>query len=172
MEDINLHFTGDFHAITSAHNLPVGAESTTTSTGATRSASTRAVWLAPRHGHERPRAPRDRLLARRRRQRLPARSRLSTSPVGRRSHGDLLLATDLEDLKRRLGDIIVAYTRDRKPVRAKELNANGAMTALLKDAIAPNLVQTLERARPPSSTAVRSPISRTAAIRCRRPPRR
>src|SRR5262249_39201792 len=54
------------------------------------------------------------------------------------------LATDLEDLKRRLGDIIVGYTRDRKPVRAKELNGNGAMTALLKDAIAPNLVQTLE----------------------------
>ena len=54
------------------------------------------------------------------------------------------LATDLEDLKRRLGDIIVGYTRDRKPVRARELNANGAMTALLKDAIAPNLVQTLE----------------------------
>src|ERR671938_2147458 len=53
------------------------------------------------------------------------------------------LATDLNDLKRRLGDIIVGYTRDRKPVRARELNANGAMAALLKDAIAPNLVQTL-----------------------------
>ena len=54
------------------------------------------------------------------------------------------LAKDLEDLKTRLGNIIVAYTRDRKPVRASELNAHGAMTALLKDAIAPNLVQTLE----------------------------
>ena len=54
------------------------------------------------------------------------------------------LAKDLDDLKTRLGNIIVGYTRDRKPVRARELKAHGAMTALLKDAIAPNLVQTLE----------------------------
>ena len=54
------------------------------------------------------------------------------------------LANDLEDLKKRLGNIIVAYTRDRKPVRASDLKAHGAMAALLKDAIAPNLVQTLE----------------------------
>src|SRR5690606_37387275 len=54
------------------------------------------------------------------------------------------LARDLNDLKERLGKIIVAYTRDRKPIRARDLNAHGAMTALLKDAIAPNLVQTLE----------------------------
>ena len=54
------------------------------------------------------------------------------------------LAKDLEDLKTRLGNIIVGYTRDRKPVRASELKGHGAMTALLKDAIAPNLVQTLE----------------------------
>jgi formate--tetrahydrofolate ligase len=54
------------------------------------------------------------------------------------------LASDLEDLKKRLGNIIVGYTRDRKPVRASDLKANGAMTALLKDALSPNLVQTLE----------------------------
>src|SRR5215207_11424066 len=54
------------------------------------------------------------------------------------------LANDLEDLKERLGNIIVAYTRDRKPIRARDLKAHGAMTALLKEAIAPNLVQTLE----------------------------
>src|SRR5207244_10272204 len=54
------------------------------------------------------------------------------------------LAKDLEDLKTRLGNIIVAYTRERKPVRAAELKAHGAMAALLKDAIAPNLVQTPE----------------------------
>ena len=54
------------------------------------------------------------------------------------------LAKDLDDLKTRLGNIIVGYTRDRKPVRASDLKAHGAMTALLKDAIAPNLVQTLE----------------------------
>jgi formate--tetrahydrofolate ligase len=54
------------------------------------------------------------------------------------------LAKDLDDLKNRLGEIIVAYTRDRKPIRAKDLQANGAMAALLKEALAPNLVQTLE----------------------------
>src|SRR5262245_43156113 len=54
------------------------------------------------------------------------------------------LAKDLNDLKERLGNIIVAYTRDRKPVRARDLKAQGAMAALLKEAIAPNLVQTLE----------------------------
>src|SRR6202140_4384547 len=54
------------------------------------------------------------------------------------------LASDLEDLKKRLSNIVVAYTRDRKPVRAGDLKAHGAMTALLKDALAPNLVQTLE----------------------------
>ena len=77
------------------------------------------------------------------------------------------LAKDLEDLKERLGNIIVAYTRERKPVRAKELNAHGAMAALLKDAIAPNWCRRW-KARPPSSTAARSPTSRTAATRCRR----
>src|SRR4029453_19156796 len=54
------------------------------------------------------------------------------------------LASDLNDLKERLGNIIVAYTRDRKPVRAKDIKAHGAMTVLLKEALAPNLVQTLE----------------------------
>src|SRR5262249_56102221 len=54
------------------------------------------------------------------------------------------LASDLDDLKKRLSNIIVAYTRDRKPVHAGDLNAHGAMTALLKEALAPNLVQTLE----------------------------
>ena len=54
------------------------------------------------------------------------------------------LARDLEDLKKRLGNIVVAYTRDRKPVRASDLKAHGAMTVLLKDALAPNLVQTME----------------------------
>src|SRR5260370_10142756 len=54
------------------------------------------------------------------------------------------LARDLEDLKHRLGNVIIGYTRERKPVRAADLKAHGAMTALLKDALAPNLVQTLE----------------------------
>ena len=54
------------------------------------------------------------------------------------------LATDVEDLKKRLANIVVGYTRDRKPVRAADLKAHGSMTALLKDALAPNLVQTFE----------------------------
>ena len=74
------------------------------------------------------------------------------------------LATSLEDLKKRLGNIVVGYTREQKPVTAKDLKAHGAMTVLLKDALAPNLVQTLEN-NPPSSTAGRSPTSRTAATR-------
>ena len=55
------------------------------------------------------------------------------------------LSTSLEDLQNRLGNIIIGYTRDRKEIRARELNADGAMTTLLKDAFLPNLVQTLEK---------------------------
>ena len=71
------------------------------------------------------------------------------------------LATDLDDLKARLGRIVVGYTRERKPVTAADLKAEGALTAVLKDALAPNLVQTL-KARRPSFTVVLSPTSRTA----------
>jgi len=74
------------------------------------------------------------------------------------------LATSLEDLKNRLGNIVVGYTKDQKPVTARDLKAHGAMTVLLKDALKPNLVQTW-RTIPPSSMAGRSRTSRTAAIR-------
>ena len=56
----------------------------------------------------------------------------------------LCLASDLDDLEKRLGNIVVAYTRDKKPILASDLNAHGAMTVLLKDALMPNLVQTIE----------------------------
>ena len=72
------------------------------------------------------------------------------------------LATDLKDLKARLSRIVCAYTYDGQPVTAGQIGAAGAMTALLKDALDPNLVQTLEH-NPPSSTAGRSPTLPTAA---------
>ena len=75
----------------------------------------------------------------------------------------LCLASGITDLKARLGRMIVAYTYDGKPVTAHDLKAEGAMTALLKDALKPNLVQTLEGTPTPSSTAVPSPTSPTAA---------
>src|SRR5262245_45856902 len=143
MEDITLHFTGDFHAITSAHNLlsalldnhiywgnPLGID------------NRRVAWRRVMDMN-------DRAL------------RQIVSSLGGVANGfpredgfDITvasevmaifcLASDLEDLKKRLGNIIVAYTRDRKPVRASDIKAHGAMTALLKDALSPNLVQTLE----------------------------
>jgi len=86
----------------------------------------------------------------------------------------LCLSTDLADLQRRLGDIVVAYRRDRTPVYARDLKADGAMTVLLKDAMQPNLVQTLENnpafVHGGSCTAARSPTSRTAATRSSPPP--
>ena len=143
MEDINLHFTGDFHAIGSAHNLlaamidnhiywgnPLGID------------SRRVTWRRVVDMN-------DRAL------------RSIVSSLGGVANGfpredgfDITvasevmaifcLASDLDDLKKRLSNIIIGYTRERKPVRAGDINAHGAMAALLKDALSPNLVQTLE----------------------------
>src|SRR2546430_46039 len=143
MEDINLHFTGDFHAITSANNLlaamidnhiywgnPLGID------------QRRVTWRRVMDMN-------DRAL------------RSIVSSLGGVANGfprqdgfDITvasevmaifcLASDLEDLKNRLSNIIIGYTRDRKPVRAGDLKGHGPMTALLKDALSPNLVQTLE----------------------------
>jgi formate--tetrahydrofolate ligase len=143
MEDINLHFTGDFHAITSANNLlaamidnhiywgnPLGID------------QRRVAWRRVLDMN-------DRAL------------RAIVSSLGGVANGfpredgfDITvasevmaifcLARDLDDLKKRLSNIIIGYTRERKPVRAGDLKAHGAMTALLKEALAPNLVQTLE----------------------------
>jgi formate--tetrahydrofolate ligase len=143
MEDINLHFTGDFHAITSANNLLAAMIDNHIYWGNALGIDQRRVaWRRVLDMN-------DRAL------------RSIVSSLGGVANGfpredgfDITvasevmaifcLASDLDDLKKRLSNIIVAYTRDRKPVRAGDLKAHGAMTALLKEALAPNLVQTLE----------------------------
>ena len=143
MEDINLHFTGDFHAITSANNLLAAMLDNHIYWGNALAIDQRRVaWRRVLDMN-------DRAL------------RQIVSSLGGVANGfpredgfDITvasevmaifcLASDLEDLKKRLSNIIVGYTRDRKPVRAGDLKAHGAMTALLKEALAPNLVQTLE----------------------------
>jgi len=143
MEDINLHFTGDFHAITSANNLLAALIDNHIYWGNELGIDQRRIaWRRVLDMN-------DRAL------------RSIVNSLGGVANGFpredgfditvasevmaiLCLATDLEDLQRRLGNIVVAYTRDKKPVYARDLNADGAMTVLLKDALSPNLVQTLE----------------------------
>ena len=143
MEDINLHFTGDFHAITTAHNLLAAVIDNHIQQG-------NALDLDVRHiAWKRVLDLNDRAL------------RHVVIGMGGKAHGVpretgfditvasemmaiLCLSSDLEDLKKRLGQIVVAYTRDGRAVRADELNVTGALTLLFKDAIKPNLVQTLE----------------------------
>jgi formate--tetrahydrofolate ligase len=143
MEDINLHFTGDFHAITSANNLLAAMIDNHIYWGNALGIDQRRVaWRRVLDMN-------DRAL------------RSIVSSLGGVANGfpredgfDITvasevmaifcLARDLDDLQKRLGNIVAAYTRDRKPVRASDLKAHGAMTVLLKEALAPNLVQTLE----------------------------
>jgi formate--tetrahydrofolate ligase len=143
MEDINLHFTGDFHAITSANNLLAAMLDNHIYWG-------NKLGIDPRRvAWRRVMDMNDRAL------------RSIVSSLGGVANGfpredgfDITvasevmaifcLARDVDDLKKRLGNIVVAYTRERKPIRAGDLNAHGAMTVLLKEALAPNLVQTLE----------------------------
>ncbi len=143
MEDINLHFTGDFHAITSAHNLLAALLDNHIYWGNALGIDQRRV------GFKRVLDMNDRAL------------RSIVNSLGGVSNGFpredgfditvasevmaiLCLSKDLKDLENRLGNIIVAYTRDKKPIRARDLKADGAMTVLLKDALQPNMVQTLE----------------------------
>jgi formate--tetrahydrofolate ligase len=143
MEDINLHFTGDFHAIGAAHNLLSALIDNHIHWGNSLEIDARRiVW-------KRVADMNDRAL------------RSINCGLGGPGNGfprqdgyDITvasevmaifcLATDLEDLKGRLNKIIIGYTRDHKPVYASDINATGAMAVLLKDAVAPNLVQTLE----------------------------
>ena len=143
MEDMNLHFTGDFHAITSAHNLLAALVDNHVYWGNELDIDTRrVVWRRVVDMN-------DRAL------------RQITASLGGVANGFpreagfditvasevmacLCLASDLDDLERRLGDMIVAYRRDRTAVTARDLKAHGAMTVLLRDAMQPNLVQTLE----------------------------
>lgn len=143
MEDINLHFTGDFHAIALANNLLAAIIDNHIHHGNVLGLDVRRIsWRRVVDMN-------DRAL------------RLITAALGGPGNGYpredgfdivvasevmaiLCLADSLADLKRRLGQIVVGYTSDKKPVTARELQADGAMAALLKDAIQPNLVQTLE----------------------------
>ena len=143
MEDINLHFTGDFNAIALANNLLAAAMDNHIHHGNELGIDVRRItWKRVMDMNDR--ALRD-----------------ITVSLGGPGNGfprqdgfDIVvasevmaifcLATSLKDLKTRLGNIVVGYTRDLKPVRAKDLKVHGAMTVLLKDALAPNLVQTLE----------------------------
>ncbi len=143
MDEINLHFTGDFHAVTTANNLLAALLDNHIQQGNALGIDTRQiVWKRCLDLNDR--ALRNVVVG------------LGTKADGfvREDHfvitvaseimAILCLAEDMEDLKERLSRVIVAYTYDGKPVTAKDLNAVGAMAALLKDAIKPNLVQTLE----------------------------
>jgi len=143
MEEMNLHFTGDFHAITSAHNLCAAMLDNHVYWGNEQEIDVRrVVWRRVLDMN-------DRAL------------RQITASLGGVANGFpresgfditvasevmaiLCLANDLDDLQKRLGDMIVAYRRDRSPVYCRDIKADGAMTVLLKDAMQPNLVQTLE----------------------------
>jgi formate--tetrahydrofolate ligase len=143
MEDINLHFTGDFHAIGAAHNLLSALIDNHIYWGNELGIDVRRItW-------KRVLDMNDRSL------------REIVSSLGGPGNGYpretgfditvasevmaiLCLAQDLQDLERRLGNIVIGYTREKNPITASDLDANGAMTVLLKDALMPNLVQTLE----------------------------
>ena len=143
MEDINLHFTGDFHAITSAHNLLSALIDNHIYWGnALGIDSRRVAWRRVLDMNDR--ALREIVCSLGGVANGYPREAGFDITVASEVMAIFCLAKDLDDLKERLGNIIVAYTRDRKPVRAKDIKAHGAMTALLKEAIAPNLVQTLE----------------------------
>jgi formate--tetrahydrofolate ligase len=143
MEDINLHFTGDFHAITSAHNLLSALIDNHIYWGnALGIDSRRVAWRRVMDMNDR--ALREIVCSLGGVANGYPREAGFDITVASEVMAIFCLARDIDDLKERLGKIIVGYTRDRKPVLAKDLKAHGAMTALLKEAIAPNLVQTLE----------------------------
>jgi formate--tetrahydrofolate ligase len=143
MEDINLHFTGDFHAITSAHNLLAAMIDNHIYWGNELGIdSRRVVWRRVVDMNDR--ALREIVCSLGGVANGYPREAGFDITVASEVMAIFCLAKDLDDLKERLGNIIVAYTRDRKPIRARDLNAHGAMTVLLKEALAPNLVQTLE----------------------------
>lgn len=143
MEDINLHFTGDMHAITAANNLLSAMIDNHIHQGNELNIDvTNIVW-------KRVLDMNDRAL---RKTVVGMGGKINGIPredgfmitVASEIMAILCLANDLEDLKYRLGEIIIGYNREGEPVKASDLNAQGAMTALLKDAVKPNLVQTLE----------------------------
>lgn len=142
MADINLHFTGDFHAITSAHALLAAMiDNHLYRPNTLRIDPRRIVWRRAVDMNDR--ALRKIVIGLGGVDGGVPREDGFMITTASEIMAILALASDLQDLKRRLGDIIVAYTYDRQPVRARDLGAEGAMTLLMKDAIMPNLVQTL-----------------------------
>jgi formate--tetrahydrofolate ligase len=143
MEDINLHFTGDFHAITSAHNLLSAMIDNHIYWGNAQNIDTRRVaWRRVMDMNDR--ALREIVCSLGGVANGFPREAGFDITVASEVMAILCLATDIADLEKRLGDIIVAYRRDRSPVYARDIKANGAMTVLLAQAMQPNLVQTLE----------------------------
>jgi formate--tetrahydrofolate ligase len=143
MEDMNLHFTGDFHAITSAHNLLSAMIDNHIYWGNAQDIDARrVVWRRVMDMNDR--ALRDVVTSLGGVANGFPRQTGFDITVASEVMAILCLASDLADLERRLGDMIVAYRRDKSPVFARDLKADGAMTVLLKDAMQPNLVQTLE----------------------------
>ena len=143
MEDLNLHFTGDFHAITSANNLLAALLDNHIQQGNELGIDTRQiVWK--RCLDMNVRVLRNTVVGLGSKMDGVVREDHFVITVASEIMAILCLATDMHDLKRRLGRIIVAYTYDGKPVTADDLQATGAMAALLKDALKPNLIQTLE----------------------------
>ena len=143
MDEINLHFTGDFHAITSAHNLLSAMLDNHIHHGNPLGLDTRHItW--PRTMDMNDRSLRSIIVGLGGTNGGPSREDRFVIVPGSEIMAILCLARDLPDLEARLARIIVGITRDKKPVRAADLKASGAMTLLLKDAMLPNLVQTLE----------------------------
>jgi formate--tetrahydrofolate ligase len=143
MEDINLHFTGDFHAITSAHNLLAAIIDNHIYWGNEQQIDTRRVaWRRVMDMNDR--ALREIVCSLGGVANGYPREAGFDITVASEIMAILCLSSDLRDLEKRLGEIIVAYRRDKTPVYARDLKADGAMTVLLKDAMSPNLVQTLE----------------------------
>ena len=143
MEDINLHFTGDMHAITSANNLCCAMLDNHMQQGNKLNIDERRI-LIKRCLDMNDRALRNIVIGLGGKVNGIPREDGFIITVASEVMAILCLANDIEDLKKRLGDMLIAYTRDNKPVYARDIKADGAMTALLKDAINPNLVQTLE----------------------------
>jgi formate--tetrahydrofolate ligase len=143
MEEMNLHFTGDFHAITSAHNLLSAMIDNHIYWGNDLGIDERRVsWRRVMDMNDR--ALRDIVVSLGGVSNGFPRQTGFDITVASEVMAILCLSNDLEDLQKRLGDIVVAYTRDKKPIYCRDIKADGAMTVLLKDAMQPNLVQTLE----------------------------
>ncbi|MDD3157992.1 formate--tetrahydrofolate ligase [Anaeromusa sp.] len=143
MEDINLHFTGDFHAITSAHNLLAAVLDNHIHQGNELNIDPRRItWRRVLDLNDR--ALRSVICGLGGKVHGVPRESGFDITVASEMMAILCLASDLEDMKARIGRIIVGYTYDNKPVTAAQLNVTGALTLLFKDAIKPNMVQTLE----------------------------